>query len=148
MVVGGGASQIEEGAIPMAIIYPLALIGAGLFIYFLFVGASHALPLGLALASAFAARDVGANAPTIIMIGVTTFVAMIAVARFVILSVAGRTSRVAALLAFSLPAMIATFEVVRAVLDFVGVAGLIAALILAPIGAAAAVRRLTTNPSH
>lgn len=115
----------------MFITLPLTIFGIGLLIYYLFGAATHALPMVAGFAAGFAAAGLGFSAAAALLIGIATFFATIAVARFVGLTVRGPLARGLLVAVFAIPAGIAGGALGGALANLAGFAGL--AIIAAPI---------------
>ena len=114
---------------------PLALIGLGLIVYFLFASATYALPLLVGLSVGSCAAAMGASTPTSLAIGILAWLAAIATGRFAALTVSSRFARISIQMLFAIPAAVAGFSVAA---GFAALGGFAAAgSILAPVAALA-----------
>src|SRR3546814_20751493 len=82
MVAGGGASNPYSGVDAMAILLPLSLIGLGACIYYLFVGATLALPLLIGSAVGMAIHAAGNGVPASFIAGIVAFILVVALGLF------------------------------------------------------------------
>lgn len=117
----------------MAILLPLTLIGIGALLYFLFAGATYALPLAAGIAAGFGSASAGLSIPASLLIGVATFMIVIAIGRFAALTLAHPYARGTLIILFALPAAIAGFILTGALASLAGLASI--ATLLAAAGA-------------
>src|SRR3546814_13839553 len=82
MVAGGGASNPYSGVDAMAILLPLSLIGLGACIYYLFVGATLALPILIGSAVGMASHAAGNAVPASFFPGMGALMWAVAPGRF------------------------------------------------------------------
>lgn len=123
---------------------PLALIGVGFFIHFLFRAASYALPLLVGLFAGFAAMHAGISGAGALLLAAAAFMAVIAVARMATLLLPSGYARAAVALLFAVPAAIAGFQVASALSHYAGagVSGTVAATMVALATGIVAAKRL------
>lgn len=115
----------------MAITLPLTLLGLGLFLYFLFGAATHALPLAAGLAAGFAATALGVSPALALLAAILAFLFAVAAGRFLGLKARDPLARAALVLAFAAPATIAGGTIGLALAEIFGLARF--AVIAAPL---------------
>src|SRR3546814_13782894 len=81
MVAGGGASNPYSGVDAMAILLPLSLIGLGACIYYLFVGATLALPILIGSAVGMASHAAGNAVPASFIAGLVAIMLAVGLGR-------------------------------------------------------------------
>src|SRR3546814_1986197 len=111
MVAGGGASNPYSGVDAMAILLPLSLIGLGACIYYLFVGATLALPILIGSAVGMASHAAGNAVPASFIAGIVAFMLAVALGRFAALTLRSTLGRGMLMLLFACPAAFAGFFV-------------------------------------
>ncbi len=126
----------------MFILFPLTLIGVGFLIYALFASATLALPVGAGLAAGFGSAALGIAPLPSIIIGITTFMGIIALGRFAALSLSNRPARGMLIGLFAIPAAIAGFSVANAFASLAGFASFAVALVAGGLSGAIAAQRL------
>lgn len=128
----------------LGLILPLALIGVGFLIRFLFRAATYALPLFVGLSAGFAAMHAGISGAGALLLATAAFMAVVAAGRMATLLLPSSSARAPVALLFAVPAAIAGFQVASALSHFAGagVPGTVAALVVALVTGIAAARRL------
>lgn len=107
----------------MFITLPLALIGVGYLVYLLFGAASYALPLCAGLSAGFTAAHAGASGTAALLLGIAVFMAVIAAGRMATLLLPSRYARLAVMLLFAIPAVVAAYPAALALMHLGGVGG-------------------------
>lgn len=127
----------------MSIALPLALIGVGFMIYFLFAAATYVLPLYAGLAAGFAALHAGVSYTGAMLLGITAFLVVVLLSQMAVQLTPSRNARIAVTLLFAVPAAIAGFQVASALMHLGGVGswGVVFALAAALATGVAAARR-------
>ncbi len=126
----------------MLILFPLTLIGVGFLIYALFASATLALPIGAGLAGGFGSAALGIAPLSSIIIGIATFMGIIALGRFAALSLSNRPARGMLIGLFAIPAAIAGFSVANAFASLAGFASFAVALVAGGLSSAVVAYRL------
>jgi hypothetical protein len=126
----------------MPILFPLTLIGVGFLIYALFASATLALPIGAGLAAGFGSAALGVPPLPSFVIGIATFMSVIAIGRFAALSLSNRPARAIVIGFFAIPAAIAGFSVASAFASLAGFASVVVALVAGGLSGVVAAHRL------
>lgn len=126
----------------MPIMLSLTLIGFGYLIYQLFAGATLALPIALGVAAGFGANQIGCSPFVAFILGVATFMAVIAASQLATVKLTNPYARIALVIAFAVPAALTGFSFAHALGVLLGTSGIVIGLIAAVACAAIAAHRL------
>ena len=126
----------------MPILLPLTMIGFGYLIYQLFAGATLALPLALGFAAGLSASHLGFSPFTAFVLGVATFMAVIAAGQLAALKLTSPFARIAVALLFAVPAALMGFSLAHALGVLVGTTGIVTGLIAGAACAVTAAQRV------
>ena len=126
----------------MPILLPLTMIGFAYLIYKLFAGATLALPIALGFAAGLSASHLGFAPVTAFILGVATFMAVVAAGQLAALRLTDPTARIAVALLFAVPAALVGFSFAHALGVLLGTTGIVTGLIAAAACAAIAAQRV------
>ena len=126
----------------MPFLLPLTIFGFGYLTYFLFGGATYALPIALGVAAGFGVSHLGYAPFTAFIIGLLAMMAVVAAMQLAALKLANPYAKGALALLFAVPAALAGFSLGHALGLIIGTAGIAIGLIAAATCAAIAAHRL------
>lgn len=104
----------------MAILLPLSIIGFGACIYYLFTGATLALPILIGSAAGMASHAAGNAVPLSLLLGAAAFMLALALGRFAALTLRSALGRKMLIMLFACPAAVAGFFLTGAMANFAG----------------------------